>query len=61
MLQRASSPFVTRGALFSIKFVGRDDEHIVALDAHAVQHRADDRAGLVRLVGPARMGTVGFF
>ena len=46
MLQGGVSAFVTGGALFGIKLVGRDAEHIVALDAHAVKDGTDDRAGL---------------
>ena len=40
------SAFVTHGALFGIKSVGSDAEHIVALDADAVDDRADDSARL---------------
>ena len=47
------SAFVTGGALFGIKLIGRDDEHIVALDTHAVKNRTDDRA---RLAGIFRAG-----
>jgi hypothetical protein len=46
MLQGEVSAFVTGGAVFGIKLVGRDDEHVVALDADAVENRTDDRAGL---------------
>jgi hypothetical protein len=42
------SAFVTGGALFGIKLIGRDDKHIVALDTDAVKNRADDRARLAR-------------
>jgi hypothetical protein len=40
------SAFVTGGALLGIKLIGRNAEHVVALDAHAMDDRADDRAGL---------------
>ena len=40
------SAFVTVGALLGIKPIGRNGEHIVALDADAVEHGADDGAGL---------------
>ena len=38
--------FVTDGALLGIKPIRRDAEHVVALDADAVDDRADDGAGL---------------
>ena len=38
--------FVTNGALFSIKSIGRNREHVVALDADTVDDRTDDGAGL---------------
>ena len=37
---------MTVGALLGIKSIGRDAEHIVALDADAVDDRTDDGAGL---------------
>jgi hypothetical protein len=40
--------FVTDGALFSIKPIGRHGEHVVALDADAVDNRTYDGAGLGR-------------
>jgi hypothetical protein len=46
MLQREASAFVTGGAVFGIKLVGRDAEHIVALDAHAVKDGTDNSARL---------------
>jgi hypothetical protein len=46
MLQGEVSAFVTGGAVFGIKLVRRDAEHIVALDAHAVKERTDNRARL---------------
>jgi len=42
----ASSAFVTDGALLGIKSVGSDAEHVVALDADAVDDRTHDGAGL---------------
>jgi hypothetical protein len=38
--------FVTDGALLGIKPIGSDAEHIIALDADAVDHGTDDGAGL---------------
>jgi len=40
------SAFVTDGALFSIKPIGRNGEHVVALDADAVKDGTDDGAWL---------------
>ena len=37
---------MTDGALLGIKSIGRDAEHIVALDADAMDDRTDDGAGL---------------
>ena len=37
--------FVTDGALLCIKPIGSDAEHIVALDADAVDDGTDDRGG----------------
>jgi hypothetical protein len=37
---------VTGGALFGIKSIGSYAEHVVALDANAVQDGADDGVGL---------------
>ncbi len=53
--------FVAVGALLGIKPIWRDAEHIVALDADAMDNGADDSAGLKRLVGLCRMGSGGFF
>ena len=53
--------FVTVRALFGIKAIRRDAEHVVALDADTVDHRADDGAGLERLVCFRRKGSGGFF
>jgi hypothetical protein len=41
-----SLTFVTDGALLGIKPVGSDAEHIIALDADAMDDGTDDRAGL---------------
>jgi hypothetical protein len=41
-----SLTFVTDGALLGIKPVGRNAEHIIALDADAMDDGTDDRAGL---------------
>ena len=49
-LTSVRSRFVTDGALLGIKSIGRDAKHIVALDAHAVDDRAYDRATLGWLV-----------
>jgi len=53
--------FVAVGALLGIKPIWRDAEHIVALDADAMDNGADDCAGLERLVGVRRIGSGGFF
>lgn len=52
---------MTIGALLGIKPVGRYTEHVIALDADAMDDRADDSAGLDGLAGLHRMGSVGFF
>ena len=49
------------GALLGIKPIRRDAEHIVALDADAVDDRADDGTGLERLFRHRRMGSSGIF
>ena len=46
--------FVTNGALLGIKPIGRNGEHIVALDADPVDDRTDDRAGLGRFARACR-------
>ncbi len=56
-----SSAFVTDGALLGIKPIRRDAEHIVALDADAVDDRADDGAGLDWFVQATRRRGDGFF
>jgi hypothetical protein len=55
------SAFVTIGALLGIKFIGGNGEHIVALDANAVEHRADDGAGLGWFSRAGRNGSGGCF
>jgi hypothetical protein len=45
------SAFVAVGALFGIKSIRGHREHVVALDADAVEDGADDGAGLERLDG----------
>jgi hypothetical protein len=40
------SAFVTDGALFGIKSIRSDAEHVVALDADTMDDGADDGAGL---------------
>jgi hypothetical protein len=57
----SGSTFVTVRALLGIKPIRRDAEHIVALDADAVDDRADDCAGLERLARPGRRGGGSFF
>ncbi len=49
MLLGGVSAFVTCGALFGIKLVGRHGEHVVALDADAVKDGTDNRAWLARI------------
>jgi hypothetical protein len=51
---------VTDGALLGIKPIRRDAEHVIALDAHAVDDRTDDGAGLGRFVEATR-GSSGRF
>lgn len=56
------SAFVTGGALFGIKLVGRDAEHIVALDADAVKDGTDNRArldGIFQAGGVPSSGVLG--
>ena len=43
---------MTGRALFSIKLIGSHLEHVVALDAHAVEDAADHRAGLPHRLPP---------
>ena len=58
---RRISAFVTDGALLGIKPVGSDAEHVIALDADAVDDRAYDGAGLGRFVQTTRRRSGGFF
>jgi len=51
---------VAIGALFGIKPVGSNAEHVIALDADAVEDRANDSAGLDGLVQATRGGSGGF-
>jgi hypothetical protein len=55
------SALVAVGALFGIKPIWCNAEHVVALDADTVDDRADNGAGLERLVGLDRRGSDGFF
>jgi hypothetical protein len=58
---RKASAFVTVWALLGIKSIRRDAEHIVALDADPVDDRADDGAGLKRLILARCIGSSGSF
>src|SRR5260370_24182869 len=53
-MYRGNSAFVTSGALLSIKSVGRDEEHVSARDADAMDDRTNDRGGLGRFGQAAR-------
>lgn len=55
------SAFVTDGALLGIKPVGSDAEHIVALDADAMDDRTDHSAGLRRFGRANRKRCASFF
>ena len=55
------SAFVAVGALFGIKPIRCHREHVIALDADAVEDRADDGAGLERLDGCRGMRLGGLF
>lgn len=48
------------GALLGIKSIGRNAEHIIALDADAVDDRANDGAGLDGFVAATRRRSGGF-
>jgi len=54
---------VTRGALFCIKFIGRNAKHIVALDAHAMENGTGNgrrfRRAFWRGVGTLAGGSLG--
>jgi len=54
------SAFVTDGALLGIKAIGRNAEHIIALDADAVDDRANDGARLDGFVQATRGKSGGF-
>ena len=60
-MQRRQSAFVTDGALFGIKSIGSDAEHVVALDADAMDDRTDDGAGLQRFGRATTQGRSGRF
>jgi hypothetical protein len=55
------SAFVAVGALLGIESIRGNGEHIVALDANAVEHGADDGAGLGRFSNGGRIGGGGCF
>ena len=55
-----ASALVTGGALLGIKSIGRYAEHVVALDADAVDDRTDDGAGLGRFVHATGRRSGGF-
>ena len=56
---RASSAFVAVGALLGIKPIGRNAEHIIALDADAVQNgRFGRRSGTLFLFRPRAFGGI---
>ena len=57
--ERASS-LVAVGTLFGIKPIGSDAEHVVALDADAMDDRTDDGAGLGRFVRATRRRSASF-
>ena len=54
------SAFVAIGALLGIKPVGSNAEHVIALDADAVNDRTNDGAGPDGLVQATRRGSGGF-
>ena len=56
----AGSALVAVRALFGIKPIRRDAEHIVALDAHAMDDGTNDGAGLGRFAEAARRRSSGF-
>jgi len=53
-IRRGNSAFVTSGALLSIKSVGSDAEHVIALDADAMDDGTNDGSGLGRFGQAAR-------
>lgn len=54
------SAFVTDGALLGIISIGSNAEHIIALDANAVDDRANDGARVDGLVQTTRRRKAGF-
>ena len=54
------SAFVTGGALLGIKPVGSHAEHVIALDADAVEDRTNDGAGLDGFVQATSRGSDSF-
>jgi len=55
------STLVTGGALLGIKSIGSNAEHVVALDADAVDDGADNGTGLQRFGRTTRSWSSGFF
>src|SRR5215469_1629353 len=55
----SKSALVTGGALFGIKFIGRNAELVVALDAYAMQDRAGNGSKFGRTLGLRRAGSGG--
>jgi len=55
------STLVTGGALLGIKSIGSNAEHVVALDAHAVDDGTDNGTGLQRFGRATRSWSSGFF
>src|SRR5215472_1240469 len=53
------SAFVTGGALFCIKFIGRNAKHVVALDTNTMQDRAGNGGQFGRTLGLRRAGSGG--
>ncbi len=54
------STLVTGGALLGIKSIGSNAEHVVALDAHAVDDGTDNGTGLQRFGRATRSWSSGF-
>jgi len=55
------STLVTGGALLGIKSIGSNAEHVVALDADAVDDGTDNGTGLQRFGRATRSWSSGFF
>src|SRR5215472_5413626 len=53
------SAFVTGGALFCIKFIGRNAKHVVALDTNTMQDCAGNGGQFGRTLGLRRAGSGG--